>query len=225
MQDLDDLFETACTRLGVQDANILQREATKRGQAGRLVPIIPMAGQQWAKRYWSEGMANADPVVHAALSNPNPFLWSTLEARYRQSSAQRLFSACRETLGVRTAYVVPLHSEDGLEGFANFYLCPRQLAAMRLVGQLALERAIILRDIDQDAPSPDSASTKCPLTLRQREVLAYAAAGKSDWDTGRILGISENTVREHIQGARQRLDVRTRQQAIVIAIQRGWIRP
>jgi LuxR family transcriptional regulator, quorum-sensing system regulator CciR len=56
------------------------------------------------------------------------------------------------------------------------------------------------------------------LTRRERQCLELAAQGKSDWVAGRILGISERTVHNHIEHAKRRLGVATRVQAIVHAL-------
>jgi DNA-binding CsgD family transcriptional regulator len=36
------------------------------------------------------------------------------------------------------------------------------------------------------------------LTARQREVIAWSASGKSAWEIGAIIGITQRTVEEHI---------------------------
>jgi LuxR family quorum sensing-dependent transcriptional regulator len=59
---------------------------------------------------------------------------------------------------------------------------------------------------------------KSVLTNRQREVLTWAAAGKSAWEMGEILGISSRTVEEHAQQALGRLRAVNRTQAVAIAI-------
>jgi LuxR family quorum sensing-dependent transcriptional regulator len=56
------------------------------------------------------------------------------------------------------------------------------------------------------------------LTNRQREVLTWAAAGKSAWEMGEILNISTRTVEEHAQQALERLGAVNRTQAVAIAI-------
>jgi DNA-binding CsgD family transcriptional regulator len=56
------------------------------------------------------------------------------------------------------------------------------------------------------------------LTRHERQCLELAAQGKSDWVAGRILGISERTVHNHIEHAKRRLGVATRVQAIVHAL-------
>ena len=63
------------------------------------------------------------------------------------------------------------------------------------------------------------------LSDRERECLLFAARGKSDWVVGRILGISERTVHNHIENAKRRLRVTTRVQAVVLAYECGLVRP
>jgi DNA-binding CsgD family transcriptional regulator len=48
-------------------------------------------------------------------------------------------------------------------------------------------------------------------------------AGKSSWEIGEIVGISERTVNFHIEEACRRLNVQTRWQAVIEAVVRGMI--
>jgi DNA-binding CsgD family transcriptional regulator len=59
--------------------------------------------------------------------------------------------------------------------------------------------------------------------VRERDCLAWAAKGKSDWDIGEILNISEKTARQHIENARLKFGVKTRVQAVVLACRAGAI--
>lgn len=63
------------------------------------------------------------------------------------------------------------------------------------------------------------------LTPRQIECLYWVREGKSSTDIATILGVSPYTVDEHLAGACERLDVRTRIQAVVVAIARRILRP
>ena len=45
--------------------------------------------------------------------------------------------------------------------------------------------------------------------------MALVAQGKSDWEIGRMLGISESTVHKHIEDAKRRFGVSTRIQLVV----------
>lgn len=62
------------------------------------------------------------------------------------------------------------------------------------------------------------------LTEREREILSLIVEGKSNSDMADQLYISENTVKFHINNILLKLDVKNRGQAIVAAIQRGFIK-
>jgi len=61
------------------------------------------------------------------------------------------------------------------------------------------------------------------LTKREREILTLVVAGKSNQEIGENLFITPGTVRVHIHAILQKLDVRDRTQAAIIAIKRGLI--
>jgi len=60
-----------------------------------------------------------------------------------------------------------------------------------------------------------------PLTRREQEILALIAAGKSNQEIAAALYISTGTVRVHVHTIIQKLGVRDRTQAAVLAIQKG----
>ncbi|WP_261792948.1 PA1136 family autoinducer-binding transcriptional regulator [Pseudomonas chlororaphis] len=61
------------------------------------------------------------------------------------------------------------------------------------------------------------------LSRREREVLAWTAAGRRHADIAATLGLSERTVENHLRSARRRLGVATTAQAIRMAIRNGEI--
>jgi len=63
------------------------------------------------------------------------------------------------------------------------------------------------------------------LTRRQKECLSWVEQGKSSADIATILGLSSETVNEHVGEACRRLGVRTRIQAVVTARARGFFGP
>ncbi len=62
------------------------------------------------------------------------------------------------------------------------------------------------------------------LTAREREVLTWAANGKSAWETGEILCIAKRTVDEHMQTATRKLGAVNKTQAVALALTRNLIR-
>jgi DNA-binding CsgD family transcriptional regulator/TolB-like protein len=61
------------------------------------------------------------------------------------------------------------------------------------------------------------------LSSRERVCLGWAAQGKSSWDIGVILAISENTVNFHIKNAMKKLETTSRTVAAIKALQLGLI--
>ncbi len=58
-----------------------------------------------------------------------------------------------------------------------------------------------------------------PLTKREAECLLWVAEGKTAWETGAILGISEATTNAHIAKAADKLDASSRAQLV----NRAWL--
>ncbi|HSP41860.1 MAG TPA: helix-turn-helix transcriptional regulator, partial [Luteolibacter sp.] len=69
----------------------------------------------------------------------------------------------------------------------------------------------------------DNGST-CDLTARQSEVLGFLAAGLTSKEIADRLGLSTRTVEMHVGRLLQRLNCRTRPEAVALAQSRGWLR-
>jgi len=54
-----------------------------------------------------------------------------------------------------------------------------------------------------------------PLTARELECMHWAAMGKTSWEIGSIIGLTERTINFHL--------ARARQAAVAIALQRGLL--
>ena len=72
-------------------------------------------------------------------------------------------------------------------------------------------------------PNRDAEKLSPVLTRREQEILALIAEGKTNQEIAQILYIAPGTVRVHVHAILQKLDVRDRTQAAVIAIQRQLI--
>jgi two-component system, NarL family, response regulator len=72
-------------------------------------------------------------------------------------------------------------------------------------------------------PASDLDKTITVLTRREQEILALIANGKTNQEIAQMLYIAPGTVRVHVHAILQKLDVRDRTQAAVLAIQRNLI--
>ncbi|MDZ4876942.1 MAG: Transcriptional regulatory protein DegU [Chroococcidiopsis cubana SAG 39.79] len=76
------------------------------------------------------------------------------------------------------------------------------------------------RNLDTSEAIASTAKTIPPLTQREQEILALIAAGKSNQEIAATLYITPGTVRVHVHTIIQKLGVRDRTQAAVLAIQK-----
>jgi DNA-binding NarL/FixJ family response regulator len=61
------------------------------------------------------------------------------------------------------------------------------------------------------------------LTDRQLSILVMVARGRTNRRIGEALGVSERTIRNHMRTIQRKLSSSDRTQAVVIAIENGWI--
>src|SRR6186997_67421 len=116
----------------------------------------------------------------------------------------------------------------GASGFVLKDDSPEQLlAAIRTVaaGEALLSPAVTKRVIREFTrlPRPEQPQGLDQLTEREREVLALIAEGRSNAEIGERLFISETTVKTHVTHILQKLGLRDRVQAVVLAYQAGLV--
>ena len=168
--------------------------------------------------------ASGDAVLAAAVQSYAPFLWSDISRLVSLTRSQRDFLNAAHAAGIGAAVAVPVHRPRGAHeagsysvfaGCCSFLMMNgvplplESLAAAHYVGALAFDAAKNLRE-------PRAAEPRGPqLTPRQRDCVVLVAQGKSDWEIGQVLGISESTVHKHIEDAKRRFGVSTRVQLVV----------
>ena len=102
------------------------------------------------------------------------------------------------------------------------------LAAIRVVadGGSLFAPSVTQRLITRFARSSTDASLELPaLTAREREVLGLVARGLSNTEIAAELVISEHTTKTHVASLLQKLGLRSRVQAVVVAYESGLVRP
>lgn len=175
----------------------------------------------WFELYAREDYIRVDPVIRLCRRTTTPFEWT--EAPYDPEGEPRSAEVMRRAVDYRMqrGFCLPIHGLNGYEACLSMSgvhldLTARTKPAIHLMAMYAFER---VRQIVQ----PERRGLDNPLTPREREVLAWAAAGKSAGETGEILGITERTVLAHTGNACQKLGAANKTQAVVRALQHRLI--
>jgi len=183
---------------------------------------------EWVKHYFEQDFIRIDPVISHCHDRAVPLTWQ--EAQRHQArvvdpqlhKVRRLFNEAREA-GLGSGISIPLHGPGvtwGLMSYASPNLEERDFVA--LLPELHL-MAHFVHEAARRIGRATVGETLPTLTRRERECLAWAAAGKTRWEIGQVLNISERTVIFHLQNATQKLGVSGRQAAIARAVQLGLV--
>jgi len=78
-----------------------------------------------------------------------------------------------------------------------------------------------LSQLQRPTASPELSTA---LTQREMQILQHVADGMLNKEIAQKLGLSEQTVKNHITSILRKLNVKDRTQAAVTAIRRGWVR-
>ncbi len=74
------------------------------------------------------------------------------------------------------------------------------------------------------SPPADAREAFTPLSPREMEILEYVTRGLSNKEIAYKLGISHQTVKNHMTAILQKLDGEDRTQAAIYAVKHGWVR-
>lgn len=190
------------------------RSTRKQQEAHVLLHDWPQA---WWDRYFSNGYLFVDPAIKHVLNDTRPFLWSELDPLcHDDPAAARVMNEASE-FQLKQGFTVSLMTlDDTSAGFSfageKFDLAPEHHGMLQLLATYALGRTLIVEE-----------PLQVPLTPRERDVLRWAAEGKTDWEIGIILHISEHTSDKMLRLVRQKLTASNRAHAIAKAIRFGII--
>ena len=177
---------------------------------------------EWAKVYVAFDLAGQDPVRRACDKSFTGFEWGLIDKLIPLTRGDRQMLSVGRECGIGDGYTVPRHLPGEARGTCSFVVrngekLPRPIFfAAEIVGALALTSALQISGTSRKADKP-------VLSDRQRECLVWAARGKTAPETAIILGISYETVIQHLKIARERYDVHCRQSLILSALFDGLI--
>jgi DNA-binding CsgD family transcriptional regulator len=166
-----------------------------------------------------------DPVLQRLKRLNAPVLYD--QALYVGDGAADLWEE-QAVYGYRTGISMALHLPGGrhfLMGVdrsddlpADEIRVTRMVADLQLLAVHAQDAAVrlLLDEAQHKLNLPH-------LTAREREVLRWTSEGKSSWEVGTILGMSEHTVNFHLRNLMGKLDVTSKHQAVLKAMSLGLI--
>jgi DNA-binding CsgD family transcriptional regulator len=186
-------------------------------------------GAQWAELYARQNFQRVDPVLVHASSTEGVFQWdeasspASLEGSAAFLEAAEAFGivggisfSCAGIAPPISAVQPTFRSVLSLSGIPAGELerTRRVLTAIGPHLHESYHRVLKLH--------PERGNS-VELSAREREVLCWAQQGKTYWEIGTILGISQRTVKFHVARIKSKLDVVSTAHAIAKAMRAGLI--
>lgn len=169
--------------------------------------------------YDNKELQQSDPVMQHCKVSSLPMEWS--RKTYiddGQAEVHDQMRACGYESGVCSA----IHLPGGVHfvlGFDSKNQLPMSVSDRRAMVASVQMLAVYAQDVAVRLFKPkDRISEDVRLSVREIEVLKWTMAGKTAWETGMILNISERTVGVHAGNAIRKLGVVSKHQAVLKAL-------
>ncbi|MEW6644315.1 MAG: LuxR family transcriptional regulator [Pseudomonadota bacterium] len=216
---LVDCIRTAAAVYGYEMFVIAAAPSAARSEFDQLV-LLRHWPEDWFRQDVHDRLLSHDLLVAQARERSRAFAWRDVSWPSDAVQTTRLMEIASRDYGMRQGFCVPIYGIYGYEGAVSFAgrevdNSPSANAGMELLALYAVNQLMRLRSEEKAA--------RAVLSAREREVLTWAAIGKTAWDTGCILSISTDTVNKHMASAMRKLKAYTKTQAVAESLRRGEI--
>jgi DNA-binding CsgD family transcriptional regulator len=181
--------------------------------------------EDYSDAFYDAAAMRRDPVMQHCKRQSLPIIWD--QTTYTSQGLGDLWEE-QAQFGYQTGIAMALHLPDGRHFMmgvdrdaalpSNHRELTRLVADLQLFAVHALDAA--MRVLVQPLKAPEVPS----LTPREVEALRWTMDGKTAWELGTILGITENTAEFHLKNAVRKLGCVNKHQAVLKAIRLGLIR-
>jgi LuxR family quorum-sensing system transcriptional regulator CciR len=220
--ELFDLLETSVREIGFAYFALVHH-ADLRDQRSKIIRLYNYPSA-WVDYFIANALYAEDPIHIASLHSNVGFRWSDISDKIQLTRRQHRILEMAAEHGLRNGYTVPANIPGEATGSCSFAMADttdlpeHSLLVAELIGDFAFEAA---RRLGRNQNPPGNPPPR--LTPRQHDCLLLAIHGKTDWEISRILGLSRETVTQHLEMAREKYGVLKRVQLAVRAIYDGQI--
>lgn len=177
----------------------------------------------WTDYYFEHNYQSRDPVLLYAPELERPFLWDWLAKAVKLDGAQTIIMHEAREAGLLDGVAVPLHGSRGNLCVLTCAAAEGHSGPASTFSDLAILAAQFHAAYRELCRTEPECRIVPVLSERERACLQWTAHGKSSWEVGVILHISENTVNYHLKKAFEKLEANNRIAAVVNAIRYGLI--
>ncbi len=178
--------------------------------------------RDWRQVYADKAYAHIDPVAQMGVRITRPFRWAECHANL--TPAQQAFVAHAQAYGLNYGISFPMKHGKAMPGTVSFgaeqdfKLTSEQKIDLEILSRHAFEHI-------EELMGTSAEIANITLSERERDILTLVAQGKTNWEIGAILNLSEYSVRDYLKHISKRMQTSNRTHTVTRAIQLGLILP
>lgn len=177
--------------------------------------------RQFQTKYNNENYLLHDPIIRYAMLSNAIFQWRAAN-EHASKFGKKIYDEMQD-YALFDGLCIPMkvgYFPKGIISMSheNPDLSQKDLTNLHLVSIHTYTHFLKLLDVSEFKSLID-------LSKREVEVLHYVAGGKSNWEIGVILGVSEDCIKKHMGNITRKLDAMNRAHAVILGVKSGQILP
>jgi len=191
----------------------------------RVRPLVAVTyAAEWQKHYEQEGYVNIDPVVRAGLGGVLPIDWAKIKSD--DPLVLKFLGEAQEFKIGRVGLSVPIRGKHGEFAMFNVTADESPAAWEKRLPDLSRDLMLLAYQFHAWAIKVEGMGTDLPVDLlspREKDCLRWRSQGKTDSEIAQLLGISQSTVKFHLDNSRTKLGAANTIHAVSKALVHGLI--
>ncbi len=179
---------------------------------------------EWLEIYRHNKYDKVDPILHYGMQTDLPFTWAAArKSGCIQGKGVSELLRIAKAFGVYNGIAIICPSREITHSDTVIAIeTQKETIPVNCFQTLQLISPHVHEALNRSIPHhPERKNIVNILSHREIEVLKWAKEGKSSWEIGRILNISERTVKFHFSNIFKKLNVVNRSQAVAKGIRHG----
>lgn len=179
------------------------------------------------EHYVANDYQHHDMVGRLSSQVNRPFSWNEISERFVITKTQAALFDDSLSVGIKAGASVPIHGPKQAQATFSVAANMSQQDFHKLFQYRRHELHILATYVHEKIMSLgiDERVDDLTLTKREVEILTWVSQGKTYWETSKILGIQEDTIKKHMKRICDLLQVSNGTHAVVKAMINGLITP
>jgi len=166
---------------------------------------------------------NFDPIIRRAQNRVTAIHWKTVEWDKPLSKQEHRVLSHLQDIDIQSGVSIPIHGPG--RGFSMLSLLRLSAEKETVIhGEMEATLQLLSTHLTSFFQRQCPVNATPRLTSRETDCLSWTARGKTALEIGKILSISERTVRFHLNNTTQKFKVTSKHEAVLRAVEVGALR-